>query len=213
MQDDAVYQSRFFELLRVIFDKPQVDKPVKTKNIDLSNINEVDELIEISDDFNKRKQANYEIENILSSEKGLNLANKELDKITEKVKDKVLFYAKKTRLEIRIKTNYRKLIKVNTDNFTFQFIWTQPYFDSLQNSSLHISFWKGYLQDSNDGYVFEEPKLIYQHRLFFDMNLNKDVIWNDKETNKKYRTEELIKLACDEMIINEIKEKSKQLKR
>ncbi len=213
MKDDTVFSSRFFELLRIIFDKPQVEKPKKSKSIDLTKNEENDELIDIADNYNKRIALNREIENILSSDEGLNLAKNEIDKITNEVKEKVLFYAQKTKIQIRVATKYRQQIKVNTDNYTFQILWSQPYFNSLQDSSLHISFWKGFIADSNDGYVFEKPELIYQHRLIFDINLEKEVIWNATDSKLAFKTQDLIKLACDEIIRNEINEKSKNVKR
>lgn len=214
MQEDDTFNSKLFELLRIIFDKPLVKKPNKTKSIDFSIQSEnTDELIELANNINEKQRVNFEIDNIIKSEEGLRLALGEVNKIIIELRDKATFYTNKTLISINQSSQIGSYIKINTENFTFQFRWEQKYNQSAESSFLHYTFFEGYLPSDKDGFVFEKPKLIKQSKFTFDMTLEKELIWHNELTGEKNTTSELIKNSIEEIIKKEISIKTNKINR
>lgn len=211
MSDDNIIDSKFFELLRLLLDKPKIKKPSLGDIPDLERYDS-NNLLERINKFNERKELNENIKNILNSEEGLLLAKKEITNLFDEIMLKTKQY-ERSKFYIDKSFNVGRYIRLSSSNFSFGYEWKQKYAKSLEGCYLLIKKYEGSWFGENLQSGGENPRIIEQTILVFDININEEIIWiNEENDEEKYNYSELLKYPFEFLVEREIEFQSKDLK-
>lgn len=209
MIDNLDYLNQLFELGRIIYEKPRIEKPELGKLPDFKSI-DYDPILEMANKLSEKERLNNELNRIVDSEEGINLVNTEIDKLHQSIKNKALLYSEKSEFKFHIQDEYRKRLILSYGGFSVLISWHQVFRNTLDESKLTISYWKGHLGlNSHDSMYLpgREPKRKRTFEYKFDLNLKKENIWKLKD--KTTTTSDQIIKNSFSYILEEIqKEKS-----
>lgn len=212
MNDDSFYINKLFELSRIIYEKPIIEKPELGDIPDFSNEN-LDPIIDIANAVLKEETINKEIDSILDSTDGVQMFIEETQKLNSKIKDKSDFYKEHTKISFTYESDNRESCIIHADGHSVSFYWRVAYSNSTRDSNLIIKYWKGFLRlhTYNQATWLEEPKVIKEFNYSFDLDYDKQILW--KINDDKFLTDELVQSGFL-FIIEEIKsKKSKKFRR
>ncbi len=212
MVDDDLYLNKLFELSRIIYEKPLVEKP-KLGDIPDFTKTELDPIVEIANSVLNEEKINQEIDSILDSTNGVQMFNKEIHELNTRIKEKSNLYKENTKIPFTYKSDNCESAIIQALGYSVSFYWRLEYLNSTQSSMLVVRYWKGSLGLSDyDTFYFpgEEPRIIKESKYSFDLNYDKEAQW--KLNSDYFLTDEIIQRAFL-FIIEEIKkEKSKKIR-
>ena len=211
MLKDTEYNKQLFELSRLIYDKLKVKKPELGPIPDFES-DEYDPFLEEAKEISKSERINKELNEILESKEGINLANSEVDKIRQLIKDKAELYSSNSDLDFHIQKTNRTLLILSCNGYSVQIHWKQAFINTLRDSKLRLSFWQGYLALNSSSAMYfpgDEPKEQANMELNFDLDLGRNSTWRLKD-NSELKTNEIVE-ASFSYIINEIKKEKEKI--
>jgi len=183
MVDNSEYLNQLFELSRIIYEKPKIIKPDLGPLPDFEN-DEYDPILELANELSNKERLNNELNRIINSDEGINLVNTEIDKLHNSIKDKATLYSEKSEFKFKVQDEYRKSLILSYGGYSVLINWNQVYRNTLDESKLTVSFWKGHLVlNSYNSMYFpgEEPKRKRTIEYKFDLNLERKNIWRLKD--------------------------------
>ncbi|MDP8201514.1 MAG: toll/interleukin-1 receptor domain-containing protein [Candidatus Tenebribacter burtonii] len=207
---DQNYPVKLFELSKIIYDEPLIEKPELGPIPDFE-MGALDPIIDIANAIDKEERLNNEITAILESHEGVYAFGDEIKKLYETIENKVNIYNKSTHMNFSYETDKRSYSKIKVYQFTVHFRWSIPYSNSTRDSYLNISYSRLDIGDRNKAYL-TVPLLrsIKENRYNLDINYEKTPIWKSKY--KKSTTDDLISDAFLFLIEQIKKEKSKNFR-
>ncbi len=212
MRDDLKFDSKFYELIKLIIDKPLVNKPQlgKLPNFDNNLTPDIDKAIV---DLQKKEEFSRTKELILNSEKGTKLFVTSTKDIIKQISESIENYQKNFNFIIFKETDNNKIITFSTGNYTFRFESRSHYFNSASDSIIKLNFYKGLVGFENRMIdVKEKPTVIYFSEYKFDLDENFSPIFiKSDNTNVIFTSNEIAKIAIREVIMNEIKYRESKL--
>jgi hypothetical protein len=212
MIDDNLYVNKLYELSRIIYDKPIIEKPTLGEIPNFTDAT-LDPILDIAKSLLNEEKLNLELNQIISSIVGTDLFRKEIDILNAQLKEKVELYKNSTGLHFNYESNNRDSTLIQCEEFCVSFYWDLKYSNTAENASLIVRQWKGYLRLDNRAFYFpsEEPKRLKETKYKFDLNYSKEVIWDSLK--EKASTTEIIQNTFV-FLINEVKKvKTKNFRR
>jgi hypothetical protein len=211
MVEDDKYINRLYELSRIIYDKPLVEKPKLGKIPDFSK-NDLDPIIDIAIAVSNEEKLNNEINSILESQEGVRLFNLEMHNLKEELIEKIQLYRSNASLPFSYESNDRDSFIISVLGYSVSFYWKLMYSNSINNSIFTVRHLKGTIRLQN-GHYFpgREPKIVSESEFSMDMNYDKEIVW--KSNSRKLSRAEIIKDAFMYIIESIRKEKSKNFRR
>jgi len=205
MIDDNFYIPRLFELHKLIYDKPLKEKPVLG---DIPNFNEpaFDPIVEIAKKMVNEKKINQELNEIISSNKGVDIFKNEIESFNYQLKEKAELYKSTTDLNFTYESDNVGSSIISCENITVYFSWDARYSNTAENAILEESRVNGIIKINNSHFysINNRPKLLMRTEYVFDLGYSKDIIW--KYDNLKFSTAEIIQNAFV-FLISEVKNK------
>jgi hypothetical protein len=211
MREDNKFDSKFFELIKVIINKPLVTKPPlgKLPTFDQATIPEVDKTIldfKKKEDFYKRKYA------IINSEEGARLFSTTTRSIIQQISDSLDNYRKNFGLHFHIRTTPQPSILFSTINYTFYFSSNDVYYNSGSDANVTLNFFKGPVGLDPTIDYRNKPEIIYKTTYKFDLDENLSPIFiRTDNANIKMTAHDIASVAVREVIVNEIKHRESRL--
>lgn len=213
MTDDDLYVNKLYELSRIIYEKPVVEKPKLGDIPDFTN-DKLDPIVDVANSVLSEEKINQEIDFILESADGVQMFNEETQKLNSRIKEKSNLYKKHTKIPFTYESNNRESAIIQALGYSVSFYWRIAYSNSTKDSKLVIKYWKGYLRLKSYNVVHfpdEDPRIVKELIYSFDLNYEKRIQW--KLNNGNFTTDEIIQNAFI-FIIEEIKkEKSKKFRK
>lgn len=213
MTDDNLYLNKIYELSRIIYEKPLIEKPILGSIPDFSN-NHFDPIIEIANSVLSEEKINQEIDSILDSKEGVQLFSDEISRLNDQIKNKAELYKEHTQIPFIYLYDNRQVALIKALGYSVSFYWRIDYSNSTRGSKLIITHWKGNLVLYNNTSYYspgEEPKKIKEFNYLFDLDYNKVIQW--RLNKESFSTDELIQISFL-FIIEEIKkEKSRKFRK
>ena len=212
MNDDSFYVNKLFELARIIYEKPLLEKTALGDIPDFSN-EKLDPIIDIANSVLNEEKINEEIDSILDSIEGVQMFREEAQKFNSQIKEKAELYQEHTKIPFTYESDNHDSSIIHALGHSVSFYWKVAYSNSTRDSNLIIKYWKGFLRLNklNEPYWLEEPKVVKELNYSFDLDYDKRIYW--KIDNDKLSTNELIQNGFL-YIIEEIKrEKSKKFRK
>lgn len=182
MTDDSHYINKLYELSRIIYDKPLIEKPKLGPIPDLENFEKLDPIIDIANSIMSKEKINQELDRIIDSRDGVELFNSEIQILTQQLKEKVDFYSSKSALRFGFEGNHKACV-VGTNDYSVFISWDHNYSNSARNSELLIQFFRGVVR-LNAWYNFEEPKQIKSETYKMELDYSKNFIWKFNSVEK-----------------------------
>lgn len=211
MDDDNLYINKLYELSRIIYEKPLIEKPELGEIPDFSK-NDLDPIIDIANSVASEEKVNNEINQILDSTEGVQIFREETQKLNSQIKAKAELYKESTPIPFTFESDNRESTIIQAFGYSVSFYWRIVYSNSARDSTLVIRYWKGLIRLDNRAVYFpgEEPKMVKENKYSFDMNYNKEVVWNFNK--EKYKSKEIVQSAFLYIIEEIKKEKSKKFR-
>lgn len=213
MVDNSVYLNQLYELTRIIYEKPKLIKPALGAIPDFENI-DFDPIIELANEISNKERLNKELNQIINSKEGINLVNVEIDNLHKSIKEKAELYSSNSPFRFNVQVEYRKNIILSYGGYSVLINWNQVYNNSLEDSKLTVSFWKGHIAlNSYNSMYFpgKEPKRNRTVEYKFDLNLKKENIWRLKDKTE-ITTDKIIKESFSYILIEIQNEKMKDFR-
>ncbi len=179
MTDDAKYLVQLNELAQFIYNRPKREKPKLAPIADFSS-QELDPLLQTINDFSAKEKINDEINAILDSRDGLNLAISEVSNLFNLIKEKAKLYAEKTNLKFQTEEDAARTLILRCQAHSVVINWSQAYLNTLSKSTLSVAQWAGHavLNRYNSYSPFHQPKMLRETEWSFDLNTNKEPVWS-----------------------------------
>jgi len=212
MNDNNLYINKLYELSRIIYDKPLIEKPELGEIPDLST-SKMDPIIDIANSLLDEEKINQEIDLILDSTEGVQMFKKEIRKLNSQIKAKADLYKNNTKIPFTYESDDRESTIIQAFGYSVSFYWRVAYRNSSRDSKLVIRYWKGIIRLDNRNVYFpgQEPKRVKEFNYSLDLNYDKEIQWKMNKDNLS--TNEIIQNAFL-FIIEEIKkEKSKKFRK
>ncbi|PLX14059.1 MAG: hypothetical protein C0594_00530 [Marinilabiliales bacterium] len=209
MIDDNIYANSLYELSRILYEKPLLEKPNQGPIPDFKG-ESPDPIIDIANSVIEEERKNNEIDYFLDSTSGVQMFEAEIQILINRVKEKSEFYKKNTAIHFSFENNNHDFSVLSAHNYSVSFYWRKQYSNSTKDSKFVVRYLKGYIRTDNRTLMYfpgEEPVNIKEFHYSFDLDYNKNVKW--KYNGGIVSTDEIIKQSFL-FIIEEIrKEKSK----
>jgi hypothetical protein len=215
MTDDSNYELGAYGLSRIIHEKPKLVKPERgpVPNFDSEDF---DPIIAIAKDLSYKDKINRELNLIIESEEGIELAIKQASKLFDKLEKKVFDYTEKTDLNFSFQiNNQRNDVIVSSGGYSVSLKWSQAYRNTASDSKLRVTTWIGHLVlNSYNGmyYPREEPKTVTILDYSVDLNQQKEIIWR-KSAERTETSDEIVKLVFTYLITAIKKDKEKTFRK
>ncbi len=213
MSNDGEYDVSLYKLAQVIWNKPPRIKPELGPIPDFKN-KELDPHIKVINELANKEKVNNEINSIIDSYKGIELATNEVNILFNLIKEKAKLYSEKTDLRFQTEEDASRNLVLNCQSHSVVLSWHQAYANTLSDSGLSVAQWAGraVLNRYNSFYFpGEEPKKIKEANWAFDLNTKKEPVWV-KNKNEVATSAEIMDSAFS-YIIEKIKaEKSKRFR-
>ncbi|MBF6651961.1 hypothetical protein C3B47_03425 [Flavobacterium columnare] len=202
MKKDDNYEIALFELLRVIYEKPKLIKPKIGKIPDFES-SDIDPIIAIANDINKKTIINQELNNILDSEKGVELASLKIKELFEKIEQKAIEYSNKTNFNFSVQkdTNLKNII-IYCSGHSVSINWSYQFSNTTKGFKVNFTTWLGNLvlnQYNTPYFPGEEPKKIAKNEYTVDLNEEKEIVWR-KSIDLTDTNEDIIKMIFTYLI-------------
>jgi hypothetical protein len=212
MREDSKFDSKFYELIKLLIDKPLVQKPSlgKLPNFDDATIPELEKAIV---DFKNKEAFSQKKYSIINSEEGTRIFVSTTNQILQKIKNAFDKYEKNFGLHCHVKTSHEPSILLSTVNFTFFFSVRDIYSNSASDAKVILNFF--------EGPVGLDPSIDYQgkteviYKTVYNFNLDENlapIFIKSDNSNIKLTANEIAAIAVREVITNEIKFRESRLR-
>ena len=211
MTSDNLYLNKLFDLSRIIYEKPLVEKPELGDIPDFTK-SELDPIVEIANSVLSEEKINKEIDFILDSIDGVQMFKEEIHELNTRIKEKSNYYKEHTKIPFIYESDDRESAIIQALGYSVSFYWNVVYSNSTRGSKVVVNYWKGNLK-LNSYVVYlpgKEPKNVKEFIYSFDLNYEKEIQW--KFNSEHFLTDEIIKSAFLFIIEEIIKEKSKKFR-
>lgn len=214
MQEDSKFENNAFNLARLIYNKPEVVRPELGAIPDFNNP-DYDPIIAVANELSNKEKLNNEINSILESSAGVELAKKEVELLFEKIEEKARKYTEKT--DFVFKTEKERLGRsflVYSEGYTVTLSYENRVVNWVRDAELTIKMWNGYLSINEPRYYFpsEEPKIVKTIKPKVDLNDLKQIVWRiDKTTTLK--SDEIVRQLFVFIMDSIQKEKEKKFRK
>ncbi len=178
MKDDSKFEMDAFKLSREIYEKPEIIRP-KLGAIPNFNNPDYDPIIAVANDLSKKENLNKELNQILESTRGVELAKAEAELLYHKIEEKAKHYTKTTVFVFKTERgpNGDSLL-VSSVGYTVTFSYRNMASNWAKENTLTVKFWNGYMSLNHQGYIDSEmPKLVKEIKTRVDLNNSRDVVW------------------------------------
>lgn len=188
MGDDDKYINRLYELSKLIYDKPLIEKPKLGEVPDFKS-ETLDPIIDIAIAVSNEADLNNEINSILDSNEGVKLFREETSNLNKQLKEKSELYRNNTSIQFNHVTNNRDTSIISALGYSVSFYWFLAYSNTTKDSELLIQNWKGTIHLQR-GHYFRgrEPKAIKKTSYFFDMNYKRTSLESKLGKKQHYST-------------------------
>ncbi len=184
MSNDLHYETNLHELARIIYEKPAINKP-EPGPIPNFGDPDFDPFISKANEIAKKDELNKKYDRILDSPEGIHLANTEVQRLYDSIKDKAERYSSKTSFKFQTKEERDRLI-VSSSGYSVLLSWSVRYSNTLNDAKLHLSTWKGYVYFTDPGYApWDQPKKTSSTHFEFDLDQKGDHIWRKSDHSIK----------------------------
>jgi hypothetical protein len=206
MADDKMYDTRLFELIKLIHDNPLVTKPElgKVPNFDAPTIPDIDKKLI---DFNAQEELEAKKYAIVNNQAGVKLFQVETDKIFKNIGDNVNHYKNNLKFYLTTKVNaYQKSYFISTINYTYFFAPHLNYNNSVSDAYITMNFFIGPvgLDDMMIDY-YGKKESIYLRKYMFKLDDTLNPIWvNQDDQSDRLQTNDIHSLMFREVINHEI---------
>jgi hypothetical protein len=188
MKENSKFENDAFDLSRLIYNKPEVVRPELGAIPDFNNP-DYDPIIALANELSNKEKLNKEIDNLLESTEGVELAKKEVELLFEKIGNKATKYTNQTDFQFKVERNdYRYTFLVTCQGYTVTLIYENRILNWVREAELTIKMWNGYLSIENPMRYFpdDEPKQEKIIKLKVDFDDSKQIEWRiDKTTTLK----------------------------
>lgn len=194
MKEDSKFENDAFNLTRLIYNKPEVVRPTQGSIPDFTNP-DYDPIIAIAKEVSQKEKLNNELNSILESTTGVELAKKEVASLFDKIEEKARKYTEQT--DFKFKTERERLGRsflVTSQGYTVTLTYENRIVNYVRDAKLTIKMWNGYLSIETTIYHFpgDEPKLVKTINANVDLDDSKQIEWRiDKQTTSK--TDEIVR--------------------
>nr|WP_315245534.1 toll/interleukin-1 receptor domain-containing protein [uncultured Flavobacterium sp.] len=214
MQDDSKFENDAFSLSRIIYNKPEVVRPEQGVIPDFNNP-DYDPIIAIANELTKKEKLNNEINSILESTVGVELAKKEVELLFDKIEEKAKKYSEQT--DFKFKTERERLGRsflVTSQGYTVTLSYENRILNWVRDSELLIRMWNGYLSIETRISYFpgEEPELVKTLKPKVDLDDSKQIEWRIDKTTV-FKSEEIVRQIFVFIMDSIQKEKEKKFRK
>lgn len=215
MLDDKLYDTRVFEIIKLVHDRPLLNKPAlgKVPDFDAPTIPDIDKKLK---DFNDQEEIENKKYALINSREGIQLFNVEADKIFKNIGDNVNHYKDNHKFHLTQKISaHQRSYLISTINFTYFFAPHQAFNNSAADAYITMNFFIGPvgLDDMMIDY-YGEKKPIYRRKYLFKINDELKPIWvNQDDENDILQTNDVHSLMFREVINSEIDLRNKNKKK
>lgn len=178
MKDDSNFEIDAFALSRLLYDKPELVRPRLGPIPDFKNP-DFDPIIAIANQLSNKEQLNKELDAVLESANGVELAKKEVSSLYEKIEAKAQQYTKNTTFDFITERNDNgSSLLISSSGYSVTFSYRNMASNWAKENTLTIKMWNGYLSHKYQFYFdSEKPKLVEEINTKVDVNYDKNIVW------------------------------------
>ncbi|MFN8274775.1 MAG: toll/interleukin-1 receptor domain-containing protein [Flavobacteriaceae bacterium] len=194
MKDDSKFENEAFELSRLIYNMPEIVRPKPGPIPDFTNP-DYDPIIEIANQLTTKEILNKEIENILQSTAGVQLAEKEVAILFNKIDEKAKKYSEQTDFKfITEKDRFGKWHLVTCQGYSVTVGYSNRILNWVKEAELTIKMWNGHvsLEKRLSYFPGEEPKIVNQIDAKVDLDDSKQIEWRLSKTTT-LKTDDIVR--------------------
>ena len=206
MISNKEYINKLYELSKIIYGKSLIEKPILGEIPDFKNNINVDPIIDLAKELERKELLNNELDRLIDSREGVQIFDKEIKKIYQFIKEKVEFYNQNTFFNFSHLTYDRDFIIVNCNGFAAELLVLARYSNTTKDNELELVFFKGYL-NKNGYFPGDEPKRLKSHKVKFDFDVEKNIVWKNK--NETFTSESLVHELFSVLVGYQNEDKSK----
>lgn len=193
MKDDAKFEMDAFKLSREIYEKPEITRPAPGEIPDFNNP-DYDPIIEVANQLSSKERLNKELDAILESTNGVQLAQEEFSLLCKKTKDRALKYSQVTDFQFKTEDKDNALL-LSSSGFTATFYYRKMAYNWAKENTLTFAMWNGYKSLKQRHYFEDEkPKLVKEINTKVDLDEDKNVVWR-VDDNKVLNSDDLVQAA------------------
>ena len=214
MKEDSKFENDAFELSRLIYNKPEIVRPTPGPIPDFNNP-DYDPIIAIANELSSKEKLNREIENILQSAEGVELAKKEVVLLFDKIEEKAKKYSAETDFKFKAeRETYGRSFLVTCQGYTVTLSYENRISNWVGEAKLTIKMFNGYLSIETPIYHFpgDEPKLVKTITCKVDLDNSKQIEWRINETTT-FNIDELVRQIFVFIMESIQKEKEKKFRK
>lgn len=164
MFDDAHYINKVYELSRIIYEKPLVEKPKLGPIPDSNKLELLDPIIDMANSIVSKEKINLELDKIINSQAGAEQFVAEINKLATELEQKAEFYSSNSEMKFGFEKERLGCI-VSCENYSVFFSWQQSYNNTAQFSELLIRYFHGVVHlNPNRYYYVQEPRQLQNEK-------------------------------------------------
>lgn len=214
MQEDSKFENDAFNLSRIIYNKPEVVRPEIGAVPDFNNP-DYDPIIAVANELSNKEKLNNEINSILESTVGVELAKKEVEILFNKIEEKARKYSEQTDFTFKTeRERFGRSFLVSSQGYTVTLSYENRVINWVRDAELTIKMWNGYMSIETRMSYFpdEEPKLVKTIKPKVDLDDSKHIEWRiDKTTT--FKTDEIVRQIFVFIMESIQKEKEKKFRK
>ncbi len=212
MKDDMKFSIKFYELIKLILDRPLIAKPPLGKLPDFSE-NKIPDLEKTILDYKEKEKFKLDKQAIINSDNGSQIFNEEVNKIFEQIEKSIENYRKNFGNTI----NYKKEPYMHCHD-NRKLYSTHCYYAALykrrKEGLLKMNLYQGIVGFDEIAYLNSLPSIeIYSKDFILDFNKEFTPIFRDKKNSSvKLTSLDIATVAIRELITSEIRLKKVDFK-
>lgn len=195
MKDDNQYESDLQELVRIIYNKPKIEKPILGQIPNFNEIQILDPIVERANRIKSEERAEVERLNFLNTQEARYKADEEVRILFEEISKKAEKYRNDTPFWFNVQHDNCNKLNLYAEKFAIRLNWSGLYYNSLIECKLKLYYFNK-TAPPLDGRGFflsgDEPEIIKSEEYFFDVDTSLNAFWRTNNVSKKGR-EDMIK--------------------
>ncbi|AWK05587.1 hypothetical protein HYN56_15625 [Flavobacterium crocinum] len=210
MVNDKEYINKLYELSKIIYGKPLIEKPKLGEIPDFENNINIDPILDLAKELERKESLNNELDRLLDSREGAQIFKSEIGKIYDSIKEKIEFYNENTFFNFTHTGPYRDSIIVNCNGFAARLSIIGNYSNTAKHGEVELEFFKGYLNHNGGYFPGEEPKRFKSYKCKFDFDTEKNIVWKTKQ--ETFTSESLVHEVFSVLAHYQNEDKSKKFR-
>lgn len=211
MTDDLHYVNKVYELSRIIYDKPLIEKPELGPIPDADKMELLDPIIDMANSIISKEKLNQELDKIIESEIGAKQFVDEIQKLSDEIEQKAEFYSSNSEMNFGFEKDRLGCV-ISCGHYSVLFSWQQNYSNTARHSELLIRYFFGIVSLTPYRYYYlEEPKQLKSEKYKMDLDYSKNFVWKNESAIKT--SSQLQQDAIMFMIEKLAEEKSKNFRK